>query len=176
MDETTIRVALDALDVRILNVLQHDASMSNQALSQKAHTSAATCLRRVQRMVREGVILRRVAIVDERRLGEILNVIVEVTLDRQGAEHLDAFEARCVRHPAVRQCHRVSPGPDFVLLAQASGMTAWAQVVVELFTQAANVRNVKSYFSIKCAKAETAVCMSTPRTDIAQPSPSGRLP
>lgn len=157
MKQNISQVAIDALDERILTILQQDASLSNQALAAAAHTSPATCLRRVQRMKRQGVITRQVALVDESRLGEILTAIVEVTLDRQGAEHLDEFEARCVRHAAVRQCHRVAPGPDFVLVAQATGMPAWLRVVDALFTQAANVRNVKTYFSIKCAKFETAV-------------------
>lgn len=162
VNKTTNPVVLDALDGRILTLLQLDASVSNQALSAAAHTSPATCLRRVQRMKRAGVITRQVALVDESRLREVLTAIVEVTLDRQGAEHLDEFEARCIRHPAVRQCHRVAPGPDFVLVAQATGMPAWLQVVDALFTQAANVRNVKTYFSIKRAKFETAVVLPGP--------------
>ena len=92
-----------------------------------------------------------------------LTVIAEVTLDRQGAEHLAAFERRAVPDEAVQQCHRVSPGPDFVLVLQVADMPGWNAVVERLFTQDANVRNVKSYFSVRRAKFDTRVPLPPPR-------------
>ncbi len=156
-------IALDATDLRILDLLQRDASLSNQDLAAAAHTSPATCLRRVKRMAQAGVIERRVAILSPERLGAGLTVIAEVTLDRQGAEHLAAFERRAVADEAVQQCHRVSPGPDFVLVLQVADMPSWNAVVERLFTQDANVRNVKSYFSVRRAKFDTRVPLPAPR-------------
>ena len=96
--------------------------VSNQALAAQVHVSPATCLRRVKRLIEAGVIERRVAILSPERLGHGLTAIVEVTLDRQSAEALAAFEARAVAEDAVQQCHRVSPGPDFVLTVQVADM------------------------------------------------------
>ncbi|HVQ03228.1 MAG TPA: winged helix-turn-helix transcriptional regulator, partial [Burkholderiaceae bacterium] len=87
---------LDAVDERLLGLLQDDASRSNQALAEAAHISPATALRRVRRLVEAGVIERQVAIVSSQAFGTGLTAIVEVTLDRQGVEHLDAFEARAL--------------------------------------------------------------------------------
>ena len=70
--------------------------------------------------------------------------MVEVTLDRQGAEHLAAFERAPWPNAAVQQCYRVSPGPDFVLIVGVADMAAYHALVERLFTQDANVRNVKS--------------------------------
>ena len=109
---------LDATDLRLLDLLQTDASLSNQDLAERALTSPATALRRVRRMVDSGLIERRVALLDTQRLGAGLTALVEISLDRQGAEHLDAFEQRAVADGAVQQCWRVSPGPDFVLVLQ----------------------------------------------------------
>ena len=81
------------------------------------------------------------------------SAIVEITLDRQGAEHLAAFEARAVADEAVRQCYRVSPGPDFLLILQVSDMPGYHALVQRLFTQDANVRNVKAFFSVSRAVA-----------------------
>ena len=82
--------------------------------------------------------------------------LVEVSLDKQGSEHLDAFEARAVAHDAVQQCWRVSPGPDFVLVVQAADMPHYLAISsVNLFTQDANVRNVKAFFATKRAKFTT---------------------
>jgi Lrp/AsnC family leucine-responsive transcriptional regulator len=147
----------DATDLRILDQLQNDAALTNQALALKVHTSPATCLRRVKRLTDAGVIERTVALVSAQALGAGLTAIVEVTLDRQGAEHLAAFEARAVADAAVQQSYRVAPGPDFVLVVTVADMAGYHALVQRLFTQDANVRNVKAYFSVKRAKFDPRV-------------------
>lgn len=146
------RVALDAVDWRLLELLQSDASLTNQALAAAAHVSPATALRRVKRLRDEGVIARTTVLLAPAFGGRGLQALCEVTLDRQGAEHLDAFEARAVAEGPVQQCWRVSPGPDFVLVVWAEDMAGFHALAQRLFTQDANVRNVKSYFAVKRAK------------------------
>ena len=152
MIDNCIVIDLDATDRRLLEILQSDASLSNQELAARAATSPATALRRVRRLVDAGVIAARVAILSPQALGDGLTALVEITLDRQGAEHLDAFEQRAVADVSVQQCYRVSPGPDFMLVIYAADMSAYLAVVQRLFTQDANVRNVKAFFSVKRAK------------------------
>jgi Lrp/AsnC family transcriptional regulator, leucine-responsive regulatory protein len=159
LTESADPVTLDATDLRILDQLQRDASLTNQALAAAVHTSAATCLRRVKRLTDSGVIERCIAILSPQKLGAGLTAIVEVTLDHQGAEHLAAFEARAVAEVAVQQCHRVSPGPDFILMLQVPDMPAYHALVQRLFSQDANVRNVKSFFSVHRAKFEPRVAL-----------------
>jgi len=147
---------LDAIDLKLLDALQNDASRSNLALAEHLHLTPPTCLRRVKRLQDEGWIERQVAVLNADRLaalqGHGLSALVEVTLDRQGAEHLDAFEARAVADAAVQQCWRVSPGPDFVLVIQARDMPDYLATTARLLTQDANVRNVKAFFATKRAK------------------------
>ena len=150
--------ALDAIDQRLLALLQADASRANQALAEAAFVSPATAMRRVRRLVEAGIIERQVAIVSPALVGG-LSVIAEVTLDRQGAEHLAAFEARAVAEAPVQQCYRVSPGPDFVLVLWLPDMAAYHALVQRLFTQDANVRNVKSFFATHRAKFEPAISL-----------------
>jgi Lrp/AsnC family transcriptional regulator, leucine-responsive regulatory protein len=154
----------DATDLRILELLQADASLSNQDLAARALTSPATALRRVRRLVEDGVIERRIAIVSTERLGELLTVLVEITLDRQGAEHLDAFEQRAVADAAVQQCYRVSPGPDFLLVVCSADMAGYQALVQRLFTQDANVRNVKAFFCVRRAKFDPHVPLPKPQS------------
>ncbi len=152
---------LDATDLTLLALLQQDASRSNQDLAAAAHVSPATALRRVRRLVDEGVIERQVAILAPARAGLPLGLqaLVEVSLDRQGAEHLDAFETLAVAEPRVQQCWRVSPGPDFVLVLHVPDMQGYQQVAQRLFTQNANVRNVKAYFATKRAKFDPGIAL-----------------
>lgn len=145
---------MDAVDLRLLDLLQQDASLSNQELAARVHVSPATALRRVRRLTEAGLIERQVALLSPERLGAGVSAIVEITLDRQGSEELDAFEAHVLPEPAVQQCWRVSPGPDFVLVLHAADMPAFQQLAQRLFTSQANVRNVKSFFALKRSKFE----------------------
>src|SRR5574343_20240 len=155
---------LDPIDLQLLAALQQDASLSNVALAERVHVSPPTCLRRIKRLTEGGWIERQVAILCRDKLGHGLQAIVEVTLDRQGTEHLDAFEARAVADDAVQQCWRVSPGPDFVLVVWAADMPAFHAVTQRLFTQDANVRNVKAFFATKRAKFGTQIALPGQRT------------
>ena len=150
-------------DWSLLDALQQDASQSNQALAERVHVSPPTALRRVRRLREGGLIVSQVALLDEDRIaalqGHGLTAIAEVSLDRQGAEHLDAFERRAVQDAAVRQCYRVAPGPDFVLMIRVPDMPAYQALAERLFTQDANVRNVRVFFSVRRAKFETQVPM-----------------
>lgn len=152
------QITLDVTDLRLLDQLQTDASLSNQALAELVHISPPTCLRRVKRLRDAGLIERQVALLSPDKLAAVqgfgLTAIVEISLDRQGAELLDAFEARAAGDAAVQQCWRVSPGPDFILVVAALDMPAYLAVAQRLFTSDANVRNVKSFFSIKRSKFE----------------------
>ena len=152
-------LSLDTLDLRLLDALQRDASQTNQQLAAEHHISPPTCLRRVQRLRAAGLIERQVAILSPERLapllGHGLHALVEISLDRQDAAALDAFEARAIADGAVQQCWRVSPGPDFVLVVIARDMPGYQALAQRLFTADANVRNVKAFFAVKRAKFDS---------------------
>lgn len=158
------QIEIDKTDVKLLDALQTDASLSNQALAALTHISPPTCLRRVKRLKDAGLIEREVAILNPDKLAHIsghgLTAIVEITLDRQGDEHLSAFEKRVNADAAVQQCYRVSPGPDFVLIVHVLDMPAYLSLSQRLFTGDANVRNVKAFFSVKRSKFEPKVLLT----------------
>lgn len=164
MNESLDTPTLDATDLRLLDLLQNDASLTNQTLAARAHVSPATCLRRVARLAAAGIIERRVALLSVEKLGAGLTAVVEITLDRQGAELLAAFEARVAADASVQQCYRVSPGPDFVLVVQVADMAGYHALVQRLFTIDANVRNVKAFFSVHRAKFDPRIALPSPST------------
>jgi DNA-binding Lrp family transcriptional regulator len=95
---------LDELDKRILQQMQQDASLTNHELAQRVHASAPTCMRRVKRLMEEGVIARQVVILSPEKVGAGLTAIVEITLDQQATERLTEFEQRIAaraRSPTV---------------------------------------------------------------------------
>ncbi len=155
------QISIDSTDIKLLNALQSDASLSNQALAEHVHISPPTCLRRVKRLRDAGLIEREIALLNPDKLASItghgLTVIVEITLDRQGDEQLSAFEQRINGDAAVQQCYRVSPGPDFVLIVHVLDMPAYLALSQRLFTSDANIRNVKAFFSVKRSKFQPKV-------------------
>lgn len=154
----------DNIDIKLLDLLQTDASISNQSLAEKAHISPPTCLRRIKALRDSGLIERQIVILNTDKLAAILGygltALVEITLDRQGAEHLEAFETRVTQDSAVQQCYRVSPGPDFCLVVYCADMPAYLALANRLFTQDANVRNVKAFFSTKRSKFEPKITIA----------------
>jgi Lrp/AsnC family leucine-responsive transcriptional regulator len=153
--------SLDAIDLQLLANLQANASISNIALADKLHISAPTCLRRTKRLQQEGWIEKQVAILSSDKMGRFMGhsvtALIEVSLDKQGEELLQAFETRAVQEAAIQQCWRVSPGPDFMLVVQVPDMPAYLAFTQRLLTQDANVRNVKAFFSVKRAKFGTEI-------------------
>ena len=155
------QITIDATDIALLELLQTDASLSNQALAAQVHVSPPTCLRRVKRLRDAGFIEREIAVLNADRLAAALacglSALVEISLDRQGADWLEAFEVRVVQDNAVQQCYRVSPGPDFILVVHVADMPAYLALAQRLFTVDANVRNVKAFFSVKRSKFQPKV-------------------
>ena len=161
------QISLDSVDRQLLAALQRDASLSNQALAELAHTTPPTCLRRVKRLRDAGLIEKQITLLNPERLaatlGHGLTAIVEITLDRQDADALSRFEARVDLEPAVQQCYRVSPGPDFCLIVHARDMPGYQALTQRLFTADANVRNVKAFFSVHRSKFGAELPMHAPR-------------
>ncbi|MPM84772.1 DNA-binding transcriptional activator DecR [bioreactor metagenome] len=164
MNENSIN--LDDTDLQLLQQLQLDASLSNQALARHLKLSAPTCLRRVKRLQELGLIEKQVAILSSEHIARLtghgLQAIVEVSLDRQDSSSLLQFEHKAVAESGVQQCWRVSPGPDFILVIATIDMPAYLALSQKLFTQDANVRNVKAFFSIKRAKFSTELPLPVP--------------
>ena len=159
------QISLDGIDLRLLDELQQDASLSNQTLAERCHVSPPTCLRRVKRLRDAGLIEQQIAVLSTDKLaatlGRGLTALTEITLDRQGNQEALAFEARVVADAAVQQCYRVSPGPDFVLVVHVADMPAYLALQQRLFTGEANVRNVKAFFSVKRSKMVPALSLGT---------------
>ncbi len=158
-------IFIDQADLNLLRVLQLDASQTNQALAESCNMSAPTCMRRVRRLRDCGIIEPEKAVLNVEKisswLGHGLCAIVEVTLDKQDQGSIDAFEETAILEEMVQQCYRVSPGPDFCLVVHCNDMPSYLHLTQRLFTNNTNVRNVKTYFSIKRSKFGAALPLPT---------------
>jgi Lrp/AsnC family leucine-responsive transcriptional regulator len=112
---------LDKIDRQILVLLQRDGRLSNQALSEQVALSPRACLDRVRRLEKMGLIAGYMALVEPRKLGGLLTIVVEVALRDQSAATHARFEQRMKATDEVIECFLVSGQFDYVLrLACAS--------------------------------------------------------
>ncbi len=148
---------IDAIDARMLALLQTDASTSNQALAKRVGVSPATALRRVRALVESGVIEATVAIVSPSAVGGVLTALCEVTLDVQNENAFDAFDQLIANVDEVTQCYRTSPSVDFSIVLTLRDMQNYQSVSQRLFVAANNVRNVRTRFVTKRSKFNTRI-------------------
>jgi Lrp/AsnC family leucine-responsive transcriptional regulator len=106
---------LDRIDRQILQFLQRDGRITNQALSEKVALSPRACLDRVRRLEKTGVISGYLALVEPRSFGSLLTIIVEVTLRDQSQATHTRFETRMKAAEEVVECYLVSGSCDYVL-------------------------------------------------------------
>lgn len=107
--------ALDRIDRQILDILQADGRITNQALSERVSLSPRACLERVRRLEKSGLIAGYMARLEPRRLGGLLTIVVEVSLRDQSAATHARFETRLRDTDEVIECFLVSGSCDYVL-------------------------------------------------------------
>jgi Lrp/AsnC family leucine-responsive transcriptional regulator len=147
--------ALDAIDRRILDVLQEDNQITNLALAEKVGLSPPACLKRVRRLREEAVIVRDVAIVDPARVGQSIVAFVGVELDRQREDVLAAFERKMAAEPEVQQCYFVSGEIDYLLVVTCSDMEAYNGFARRVLANEHNIKRFRTSFNLSRVKYET---------------------
>ncbi len=146
---------LDGHDRSILTLLQRDARMPNVQLAESVGLSASACLRRVQRLEREGVIAHYVALLDPRRLGRASTVFIEVTLDSQREEVLAAFEKAAAGCRDILECHLMAGDFDYLLRAAVDGPHDYERLHKQELSRLPHVVRIKSGFALRTVVKRT---------------------
>ncbi|WP_420004172.1 Lrp/AsnC family transcriptional regulator [Arenibacterium sp. LLYu02] len=150
-------MALDQVDRRILSVLQRQGRISNAELSEAVNLSASACHRRVQRLEADGYIRNYVALLDARKLGVPTTVFVEITLQTQADEVLDAFEKAVARIPDVLECHLMAGTADYILKVVAENTDDFARIHRQHLTRLPGVAQMQSSFALRTVFKTTAL-------------------
>ena len=148
---------LDDTDRRILNVLQRKGRISNADLAEAVHLSASACHRRVQRLEAEGFVKDYVALLNARKLGLPTTVFVEIKLQAQADEVLEAFEKAVARVPAVLECHLMAGSADYILKVVAEDTEDFARIHRQYLTRLPGVAQMQSSFALRTVFKTTAL-------------------
>ena len=150
-------MSLDATDKRILAALQRKGRMSNADLSDAVNLSASACHRRVQRLEVDGYIKDYVALLDARKMGVPTTVFVEITLQGQADEVLDAFEKAVSRIPDVLECHLMAGTADYLLKVVAENTEDFARIHRQYLARLPGVAQMQSSFALRTVFKTTAL-------------------
>ncbi|HEV3105023.1 MAG TPA: Lrp/AsnC family transcriptional regulator [Trinickia sp.] len=155
---------LDAVDRRILAILQENGRASNQDIAERVNLSPSPCLRRVRRLEEMGVIRGYVALLDAPKLGLGLLAYVNVRLEkrsgtagRSGTTHAELFRAAVQTWPEVVACHAMTGEMDYLLRVQVKDMAHFSRFVQGQLLHHPSVIDVKSSFALDCFKETTAL-------------------
>lgn len=148
---------IDATDRRILSALQKQGRISNAELSETVNLSPSACHRRVQRLEEDGYIAGYVALLDARKLNRPTTVFVEITLQGQADELLDAFEKGVRRIPDVLECHLMAGTADYLLKVVAQDTEDFARIHRQHLARLPGVAQMHSSFSLRTVSSTTAI-------------------
>jgi Lrp/AsnC family leucine-responsive transcriptional regulator len=148
---------LDAIDRRILRVLQSDAAIANQALADEIGLSPPACLKRVRRLRAAGIVERTVALLAPGKLGYPLLTVVRIKLDRPQEAIIREFELRMRGLPRVAQCVTVAGDIDYIILVRSKDVAHYQDFARQILATAPGIRSYTSEVVLEVAKWTTEI-------------------
>jgi Lrp/AsnC family transcriptional regulator, leucine-responsive regulatory protein len=151
---------LDAIDLKILEVLQRDGRVANVALAKMVGLSPTPCAERVRALEASGVIAGYSARLDEQSLDLGLLVFIEISIDRTSQDAFDQFAAAIMRIPQVQECHMVAGGFDYLVKVRVPDMAAFRAFLGEVLSKVPGIRQTHTYAVMERVKESTGVDLS----------------
>ena len=153
---------MDAIDLRILERLQQDARTSNVELARAVNLSPSPCLARVRALEEDGTIEKYVTLLNPKKIGITVSVLVQVTLEKQVEPALEAFERAVRERPEVMECYLMTGDADYLLRVLVPDVPAFERFILEFLSRVPGVGNIKSSFALKQVKYQTALPLPRP--------------
>ncbi|MEJ0058357.1 MAG: Lrp/AsnC family transcriptional regulator [Terricaulis sp.] len=147
---------LDAVDAKILDLLQQDASLSIAEIAERVGLSSSPCWRRIERLKKIGIILKQVTLLDYEKLGLGFEVFASVKLQLPSRENLEKFEQAVAKWPEVVDCATVTGAADYVLRIITRDMHAYDDFLRDQMLALGLISDVQSRILMRIAKRTTA--------------------
>lgn len=157
---------LDAMDIKILDILQNDCAAPVAEIGKAVGLSTTPCWRRIQKLEELGVIQRRVAILDPAKVAAGVTVFVSIKTDRHTIDWLEQFHAAVIDFPEVVEFYRMSGEVDYLLRVVVPDIAAYDAFYKKLIARI-EITKVSSAFAMEQIKYTTAVPLSFARAQVA---------
>ena len=151
------QISLDAIDRRILAVLQDNARVSNVELAELSGISASPCWRRVRELERAGGISQYVTLVNPAAVGLPVSVFIQVSLEKQVEHALEVFEDAILERPEVMECYLMTGDADYMLRVVVADLEAYERFLMDHLTRVPAVANIRSSFALNQVNYRTAL-------------------
>jgi DNA-binding Lrp family transcriptional regulator len=151
------QAALDAFDIAILRILQQDNTTPQRTIGEAVNLSAPAVQRRIKRMEQSGVIRQNAALLDPAKVGQPITIFVEVEVESERAELIDALKQSFAAAPEVQQCYYVTGEADFVLVVLVPDMAHYERLTRRLFFDSGNVKKFRTFVAMDNVKSTLAV-------------------
>ncbi len=148
---------LDALDLRLLRILQHEGALSVAEVASRVRQSTTTCWRRIQQLEQSGVIKARVALLDRAALGLDVTILAHVKLASTGREAIEKFEAAIRDRSEVLECYTLTGEWDFLLKIVTKNIKAFEAFYLDYLSRIPYVQSVNSSVAVTVIKESTAL-------------------
>jgi Lrp/AsnC family transcriptional regulator len=152
---------LDAIDIKILELMQKDASLSTAELAEKVGLSQSPCWRRIQRLREEGYIKAIVAVVDHQKLGFKLQIFAQVKMTGQTEEERNGFYEAIRSVPEILECWTVFGEMDAMLKILAPDVQWYQDFIFQVLLKLPGVVDIRSIVTLSESKSTTAVPLRT---------------
>ncbi|MBD8594794.1 Lrp/AsnC family transcriptional regulator [Pseudomonas sp. CFBP 8758] len=150
-----MQTSLSPIDRRILRLLQHDADLSAAQVAERVELSQSPCWRRIHRMQEEGLIERKVALLNPKKLGLSMTIFVSIKLSGHGRRHLTEFEEAIIGYPQVLECYTMAGGMDFMLKVVAKDIASYERFLRHHLLQKPHVQEAYSNIAMSEVKRTT---------------------
>ena len=148
---------LDTFDLKILDVLQNDATKPTTEIANEVGLSQAPCWRRIQRLREAGYIRSQVALLDRQKLGLTAHIFAHVKLNAHGRSNLTGFVDAIRQFPEVLDCYVLMGPVDFMLRIVAKDIEAYERFFFDKLSQVPGVQEVNSMVALSEIKSTTAL-------------------
>ena len=149
-------IELDAIDARILDLIQRDAALSVAEIAERVGLSSSPCWRRIKRLEEQGIVERRVTLLNHEKLGLGFEVVANVKLQLPSKENLEKFEAAVRKWPEVTECMTVTGAVDYVMRIVTTDMHAYDNFLRDKILALGLVTDIQSRIIINVAKRTTS--------------------
>ena len=148
---------LDALDLQLLRVLQHEGALAVAEVASRVRQSTTTCWRRIQQLEQNGVIRGRVALLDRAALGLDVTIFAHVKLATTGRDAIGKFEAAIRDRSEVLECYTLTGEWDFLLKIVTKNIKAFEAFYLDYLSRIPYVQSVNSSVAVTVIKESTAL-------------------
>ena len=149
--------ALDAIDRKILAILQDDCRITMQELAERVGLTASPCHRRVKILEEKGVIKRYIALVDQKAVGLPVSVFISIKLERQKEEDLERFAKAISGWREVLECYLMTGHRDYLLRVVVSDLSAYERFLKQKLTRVSGISSIESSFALDQIKYSIAL-------------------